>query len=450
MRSPLTLRPKRASAFLLPGACAALLLPTAGPAAQRSKREYSGRRCEVVSDAPPEVAKAAVEWIDRFGEVFEKFYAPFGLEKRTDNAVKARLFSGYDEFVEFRDKDVGEKPWSAYFSRSLNSLVAYHDPRDRRLLHTLFHEVQHQFLARFTGAAPKWLNEGLSEYFEGWRIGKEGSFEPAPHLYDLHVLQASLKRGKSLPLETLVSLSPEAFVEFAKQQPGLPPNLHYATSWGLVYYLVSLAPPEEKPLLGEYLKALNAKGSKAEKARIGIGDWKAFEARWREAILALQAEHSSVDDHLALAAGYREDGDWKNAIGAYEAALRLEPGALGVRYWLGSCQKRAGDYAAAGRTLEEARKEDEGDPRPSYLLARIAAGVDKKGAPADPAGALELAREAFVRSGEQNPRYLAFVARCQRLGGDRNAALATMQRVLKLADDEDRPEYERLRDDLRK
>src|SRR5437867_2274567 len=93
---------KRILVVLSSGPVLTASLASASP--QRARREVPGRQCEVVSDAPPEVARQAADSIDRFCGALEKFYAPFGLEKRSDNKVKARLFAGYDDYVEFRDK----------------------------------------------------------------------------------------------------------------------------------------------------------------------------------------------------------------------------------------------------------------------------------------------------------------------------------------------------------
>jgi tetratricopeptide (TPR) repeat protein len=121
-----------------------------------------------------------------------------------------------------------------------------------------------------------------------------------------------------------------------------------------------------------------------------------------------------------------------------------------VRYWLGYCRKRTGDYDAASKSLEEARAEDEKDPRPSYQLARIASGLDRKEAKSDPPRALQLAREALKRAGGEDPYYMAFVARCQALAGDTREALATMTRVLALVDKDDRAPYEAMVEEIKK
>jgi hypothetical protein len=418
--------------------------------AQKGLRTFEGTEARVKSNAPADVSKLALSRIDRYCDAFQAFFDALKLEKRADNKIVARLFRTFDEYVEFRNRDVGEKPWSAYFSSSLNAIVLYDDAADSSLKHTLFHECLHQFLARYVSRAPKWVNEGLAGYFEGWRVPDEGALEPRPTLYYLIVLQGALKKKQGLPLQTLVDLPSADFVDFAKKFPDKHPALHYATSWGLVYYFLVLAPEEELHLFTDYMTSLNQKGAKGEKARIAVKDWSELEPRWRKAILSVEPTCESAEDFLSVAAGYRSDAQWKDACSAYASALDREPGRKGVRYWLGYCRKRTGDYDAGSKSLEEARAEDEKDPRPSYQLARIASGLDRKEAKSDPPRALQLAREALKRAGGEDPYYMAFVARCQALAGDTREALATMTRVLALVDKDDRAPYEAMVEEIKK
>ena len=75
-----------------------------------------------------------------------------------------------------------DDPPLAYFSPSLNAIVLFNDEANVTLRQTLFHETSHQFLERYTSDAPKWLNEGLAEYFEGWRMSPEGKLLENPRV----------------------------------------------------------------------------------------------------------------------------------------------------------------------------------------------------------------------------------------------------------------------------
>ena len=373
----------------------------------QARREYPGRQGSIVSDAPPAVAKLWVERLDRFCSVFEKFYTGFLSFVRPQDGSSDGVFATFDEYSEFKSRDNKDLNAMAYFSPSLNSIVMYHDENDPWLAHTLFHETQHQYLARYTSSAPRWVNEGLSEYFEGWSLGDDGKLESRPNLYDLLVLQGELEKKKGFPLEKLVRLPPAAFNDFAKDHPDRQPYLHYATSWGLVYWFLELAEPSDREIFRGYLRDLNAKGAKAERAELAILDWDAFETKWKESILRLDAACKTRDEYLQMAAGHRGNGDFADAIAAYRKALALDPKTPGVHFWLGWCLYGAGATEEAKKELELARAEDKEDARAPYLLARIAAGIDRAGSKPDPKAAIALAKEAFDRSGRTNANYLA-------------------------------------------
>src|SRR5262249_13950419 len=199
--------------------------------------------------------------------VFQGFYHGLGLEKKSDNKLPARLFNTREEFEKFYHLTTKEgDPPLAYFSPSLNSIVLYNDEADVTLRQTLFHECQHQYLSRYTSDAPKWLNEGLSEYFEGWRMSPEGKVvEKRVNLVDLKLLQDCLKSGKSLAPKELASWDAQHFDDYKKDHPDLHPYLHYVTSWGMVYFSLELSQdPSDRKRLVDYLKGLNSKGALAK------------------------------------------------------------------------------------------------------------------------------------------------------------------------------------------
>ena len=108
------------------------------------------------------------------------------------------------------------------------------------------------------------------------------------------------------------------------------------------------------------------------------------------------------------------------------------------------------DSAEAQRWFDQARKADPKDPSVPYQLARIALGFEKEGAPSDPARALLLAEEASKLAGGKSPQFLELVAVCQFAGGDSSAAQRTINKILKLVEDDDeRAYYEELAKELR-
>ncbi len=427
-----------------------LLCALANAPVQEGLRTRRSKEAIVKANTSKEIAEAVGTRIDNFCAVFQAFYDELGLEKKSDNTLAARLFDTFEEYEkQYKRTNPDGDPPLAYFSPSLNAIVLYNDEADVTLRQTLFHESSHQYLSRYTSDAPKWLNEGLAEYFEGWRMTSDGKLvEKRINLYDLKLLQDRLKSGKSLAPETLVGFDAVQFNDFKKNHPELHPYLHYVTAWGLVYFSLELSdvPADRKRLVG-YLEALNSKGARA---MFEMDDWSAFEARWKDAILALEPKPVDVIDHILLAVGHRQSGEWKEAAELYQAAYELDPQAPDALYWLGFCKVRVGLIDEATRWLEQARTTEPANPAVPYLLARIALEVDHKDRPSDPAKALVLAEAAAKLAGGASPYHLELVARCQAKAGDAAGAVKTVKRILKLVeDDQDKAYYEKLEKELK-
>jgi len=426
--------------------CAALLTGTASP---QQRRTYRTREATIRYNSSPKVARAVGKRIDNYCKAFESFYDAIRLEKKSDNKIVARVFNSYDEYADFHKRFWGdEDPPLAFFSRSMNQLVLYDDDEDVTLRQTLFHECSHQYLYRYNDEAPSWLHEGLAEYFEGFRVSREGKvLAKRPNIYDLVILQTALRTGEYLPPRELVAMSDDKFDDFRKNYPKLHSYLHYATAWGFVWYCLEIGQAERK-LLVDYFHELGAKG---ERARFRIKDWEQFESKWKKAILELDPECSDAIDHVLLGSGYRSNGDYEKAIAQYLAALKKDPETPGVLYWLGYSYKRDGDYENALKWLTKAKDRYKTNPSPPYMMARIVLGVDMEGAPSDPSKALVLAKEALERAGRKSPKHLELVARCHAAAGDRRAAVKMLRRAIKYTeDDESRERYEKLAEEFRK
>src|SRR5688572_2616266 len=428
-------------------ALALLAVPQEGLRTRRSKEAI------VKANTSKEIAEAVGQRIDNFCKVFQGFYDDLGLEKKSDNMLSARLFDTYEEYQRhYKRTSSDDDPPLAYWSPSMNSIVLYNDEADVTLRQTLFHESSHQYLSRYTSDAPKWLNEGLAEYFEGWRMSPAGELlEKRVNLYDLKLLQDCLKSGKSLAPRALAAFTAEEFNEFKKRNPTLHPYLHYVTAWGMVYFSLVLSDDErDRERLVRYLEDLNEKGPRASFA-IGSseGDWDAFEARWKQAILALETKPVDMIDHVLLAVGHRQSAEYAEAAALYQKAYELDPKAPGALYWLGFCKKRLGKYDEAMTWFEKARASEPANPWVPYQMARIVLALDVKGGKGDPAKALPLA-EAAAKLAKDSPGTLELLARCQSAGGDTAGAQKTVKRILKQVEEEaDKAYFEALEKELK-
>ena len=410
-------------------------------------RTYRSDEAIIKSNAPADEAKSFGKRIDRYCELFEEFYAELGLKKKADNTLKVRLFATYDEYEEYYKRGGGGLRGTplAYFSPSLNSIVMYSDERDVALRAVVFHESSHQFLNRYMYDCPRWLNEGLAEFFEGWKVPEEGAPTVRPHLFDVMLVQQALERGVYLAPSELVAFDDDGFLDFAKNHPDLHSYLHYATSWSIVYYSLTTEHEEDRERFLDYLNEVRAKGELAE---FEVDDWGGFTDRWRAYIEGLDPTPTDATDHFLVSTGHRTNREWADACAALEKAIAADPLLPGAQYWLGYCYKRRGDYPNAGKALEQAILDDPEDPRPHYYLARMYLGIDSQRVEPVPATALEYAEAASELTDETSPLYLWLIAKCHIALGDHRKARRAAKQILKVIDKEERETWERLVDEL--
>ncbi|MAB78102.1 MAG: hypothetical protein CMJ89_02005 [Planctomycetes bacterium] len=416
--------------------------------APEGMRKYRSKEAILKSNAPAKAAKALGKRIDYYCRLFQEFYDEIGLDKKNDNTLKLRVFNTYDEYEEYYKRSgagLGGTPL-AYFSRSLNSIVMYRDDEDVALRAVVFHECSHQFLNRYTYDAPKWLNEGLAEYFEGWKVTHGVSGERRPHLYDLTLVQKALETGEFLEPRQMIEMDAETFVDFQENYPDLHGYLHYATSWSIVYHCLH-SEGEDRELLVRYLEDLTKKGASA---KFEVEDWSGFTKRWKDTVLGLKPTALDATDHFLLGSGARSNRKWAKAIQSYETALEVDPELPGVHYWLGYCHKRLGNYPKAIEYLGSALEDDPEDPRVPYYLSRIYLGIDNEQALPQIDKATAYAEAASDLVDHSSPLYMWLLAKCQLAGGDKSRAKRTAKKILKLVDREDRDTWEPLVEEIRK
>jgi tetratricopeptide (TPR) repeat protein len=99
----------------------------------------------------------------------------------------------------------------------------------------VYHEYTHLLMASAVRSVPTWLNEGLAEYYRGYRLDADGKGaligQPLPH----HVL---LLRERYMPLAELIAVdhSSPLYNEGSKR------SIFYAESWALTHYAMTEMP----------------------------------------------------------------------------------------------------------------------------------------------------------------------------------------------------------------
>jgi len=77
--------------------------------------------------------------------------------------IRIKIFGDPQEYANFQKKISSSKASNGFYSLSKKLIVVY---KNERYLKTVAHEINHFMMRHFIIDVPKWINEGLSEYFE--------------------------------------------------------------------------------------------------------------------------------------------------------------------------------------------------------------------------------------------------------------------------------------------
>lgn len=179
-----------------------------------------------------------------------------------------------------------------------------------------------------------------------------------------------------------------------------------------------------------YQRAIELQGDLAE-ALNNLGVLLRDSGRLDEALgwlkRAAEANTESADAQMNLALALEDAGDAAAARGAYERALRLEPDAVMTRANYGLLLLGLGERETATAELQKALRGASGNR--AALLA-IGNGL-RRGGEADLAlQAMRAAVESGDTGGGPGAPLLAELALAERAAGDRDAAIATLERAL--------------------
>ncbi|PKL76414.1 MAG: hypothetical protein CVV27_10365 [Candidatus Melainabacteria bacterium HGW-Melainabacteria-1] len=121
---------------------------------------------------------------------------------------------------------------TGYYSLERREMVVYSKYGLEKSLQTIYHEASHAILRAHPGPYPKWLNEGLAEYFEGG-VPVPGALVVAPQQVKENRVQSLLQSGRLPALANYLSLTNQDW-----QLANRPEPLSSTIGWSLVYYLM--------------------------------------------------------------------------------------------------------------------------------------------------------------------------------------------------------------------
>ena len=139
------------------------------------------------------------------------------------------LFSGRTGYMTYTDELLGirRENTAGLYSPGLKQLLIWNLPDRAEMFRTVQHEGFHQYLDSIMDDAPRWLNEGLAEYYEIMEL--DGLVTQADRGQPNRTHLWLLDEEGTLPLEEFLYMSPAEFYEG---------QTSYSQAWSFVNFLL--------------------------------------------------------------------------------------------------------------------------------------------------------------------------------------------------------------------
>jgi hypothetical protein len=226
----------------------------------------------------PHVERAIVFGASR---IIDTYKDTFGFSFPDEFKLKITIFADQDEFIEYQknQRSDGGISKTGYYSGRYSEAVVWKNKDPKTMVGVVFHEASHLTLRHHIPWCPTWINEGLSEYFEGLNVfGEKRRVYLQKNKSDWCKRWA--KEGFPIKLDEYLSLSNDEWREFQKKDS----KAAYSIGYSLVYFMMSRSSTEK--VLKELLWDFKKHGQKANSVQTinnhYPGGFEKFERTWRK------------------------------------------------------------------------------------------------------------------------------------------------------------------------
>jgi hypothetical protein len=355
----------------------------------------------------------SAEEATKVSDELEKIYVSleavaFPSNHPTRSKVRVIFFAHNEDYLSVAPKGSGGYYMSSLPNEPNEGEVFLGGGVTRTLRLTLQHELTHSFVHRSLGPIPRWLSEGLAQYYSTFSV-HDGSAYLGEFLPDLgvgtnadtwHAVREGAGVRTLIPAASIpsvaqvihgdlrdflaVATSAHAGYDEARRQ-----TAYYFGAYGLVHMFYS------DPVYNERFDAMinllrkGATGEEAWEKTLGVLPEDQLEKDYREhlykaysvagmvkrtdytppAIEPGQLRNLSPADVHILWARLRKWPDDAKARADVEAAAALDPTSPEIQYWVGAFSRKAKDYKAAEASLQKALEQRPNDARYLTMMA---------------------------------------------------------------------------------
>jgi len=139
------------------------------------KDTYTGPKIEIIPGDCTLDKKENEQIVRGINFLYNFYITKFNYTFSPDLVVKIRVFESYDAYKKYIKKVSPTTTGSniGLYIHRLREAIVWKNKDQSSFLSTVFHETNHLLLRSTVENCPKWLNEGLSEYFEYLDVSKE-------------------------------------------------------------------------------------------------------------------------------------------------------------------------------------------------------------------------------------------------------------------------------------
>lgn len=192
--------------------------------------------------------RSAIESV--FPRILSICIEELGMQFDDEVSLNIRIIDELSAFEDYKNQNSDlHYAVEGYYAVEDDSIVVWGNDARQKMVATIYHEGTHAMLRREFDSVPSWIDEGLAEYFEGFRVHETSTVALSPQ-YNDGWAKRFLYEGQLIPLAEYLQLTNHEWVVLDQESRHVPRIM----AWSLISYLMSSR--EGRHALRRYIQAI--------------------------------------------------------------------------------------------------------------------------------------------------------------------------------------------------
>jgi hypothetical protein len=264
-------------------------LAAAKPRAAEGLNTFKSRYYTVHTSLGREAVKPYAHQMDVIYWHFKQRFSNFEFKDhfQSNTVYLFRTRDEYNKFMKQFDVDASNTGGMFFYisKRNVKGLATWVKGRpDERIAAVLQHEGFHQFAFTHIGRnLPRWVNEGLAQYFEDAQINGRRFKVGKPNPRRVRFLEQAARQEKLLPLKRVLNMSDDKWLKLTESDRHGAARL-YAQAWSMVYFLIEGRSGRYQEAFKQYLQIMAEGKSNRQAAEeaFQVDTFEPMARQWRQ------------------------------------------------------------------------------------------------------------------------------------------------------------------------